>query len=147
MQESIGHYGSAINQCRGSRFEEGYRTVVLRPDRRGSAQTAIIVLFGSGRPAHLLKRGASMEKRVGAYEARRHLGQILKEVSGRGDRYVLEYHGEPVAAVVPMAVYEGWKRRREAFFDRLEEMAATADRSPGETEALASEVVRAARGD
>ncbi len=87
-----------------------------------------------------------MEKTVGAFEARRQLGQILKQVSGRGDRYVLEYHGEPVAAVVPIALYEGWKRRREAFFDRLEEMAATADLSPEEAERLAAEAVRAARG-
>ena len=88
-----------------------------------------------------------MEKKVGADEARRHLGQILKGVSSRGDRYVLEYHGEPVAAVVPIAVYEGWKRRREAFFDRLEEMGETADLSPEEADRLAAEAVRAARGN
>ncbi len=87
-----------------------------------------------------------MEKTVGAFEARRLLGRILKAVAGRGDRYVLEYHGEPVAAVVPMALYDGWKRRREAFFDRLEEMAATADLPPEEAERLAAEAVRAARG-
>ncbi len=86
-----------------------------------------------------------MEKMVGAYEARRHLGQILKEVSGRGDRYVLEYHGEPVAALVPLALYEGWKRRREAFFERLGDMGAAADLSPDEADELAAEAVRAAR--
>ncbi|MDQ3780040.1 MAG: type II toxin-antitoxin system Phd/YefM family antitoxin [Chloroflexota bacterium] len=87
-----------------------------------------------------------MEKTVGAFEARRQLGRILKAVAGRGDRYVLEYHGEPVAAVVPLALYEGWKRRREAFFDRLEVMATTADLSPEEADALATEAVRTARG-
>jgi len=51
-----------------------------------------------------------MEKMVGAFEARRQLGKILKEVSGKGDRYVVEYHGEPVAAVVPIELYEQWKR-------------------------------------
>ena len=86
-----------------------------------------------------------MEKTVGAFEARRQLGRIIKEVSGKGDRYVLEYHGESVAALVPMALYEGWKRRREAFFDRLEEMAATAGLSPEEADRLAGEAVRAAR--
>lgn len=87
-----------------------------------------------------------MEKTVGAFEARRQLGQILKAVAGRGDRYVLESHGEPVAVVVPLALYEGWKRWREAFFDQLEVMAATADLSPEEADALAAEAVRAARG-
>lgn len=87
-----------------------------------------------------------MEKTAGAFQARRQLGRILKAVAGRGDCYVLEYHGEPVAAMVPLAIYEGWKRRREAFFDRLEVMAAIADLSPEEADALATEAVRAARG-
>ena len=47
---------------------------------------------------------------VGAFEAR--------QQPGRGDRYVVEYHGEPVAAVVPIELYEGWKRRREALSSR-----------------------------
>ena len=87
-----------------------------------------------------------MEKTLGAFEARRQLGRILREVSGKGDRYVIEHHGEPMAAVVPMALYQQWKRRREAFFDRLEEMAATADLAPEEADLLASEAVQAARG-
>lgn len=86
-----------------------------------------------------------MEKTLGAFEARRQLGKILKEVAGKGDRYVVEYHGEPVAAVVPMALYARWKRQREVFFDRLEEMAATADLPPQEADDLAAEAVRAAR--
>lgn len=86
-----------------------------------------------------------MEKTIGAFEARRQLGRILKDVSGKGEHYVLEYHGEPVAAVVPMALYARWKQRREAFFDRWEEMAATANLSPAEADDLASEAVRAVR--
>ncbi len=64
-----------------------------------------------------------MEKMIGAFEARRQLGKILKEVAGKGDHYVVEYHGEPVAAVVPIELYEQWKRRREAFFERMREAA------------------------
>lgn len=86
-----------------------------------------------------------MEKTVGAFDARRQLGKILKDVSGRGDHYVVNLHGEPVAAVVPIALYEGWKRRREAFFEKLEEMAQAADLPPEEADALADEAVRAVR--
>ena len=86
-----------------------------------------------------------MEKTVGAFETRRQLGRILKDVSGKGDHYVLEYHGEPVAAVVPMPLYERWKQQREAFFDHLEAMAATANLSPAEADDLAAEAVRAVR--
>ena len=86
-----------------------------------------------------------MEKTVGAFDARRQLGKILKDVSGKGDHYVVNMHGEPVAAIVPIALYMQWKRRREAFFDKLEEMAQTADLSPAEADALADEAVRVVR--
>jgi len=86
-----------------------------------------------------------MEKIVGAFEARRQFGQILKDVSGRGESYVVEYHGEPVAAVVPLRDYEEWKRKREVFFDALEAMASNADLSTEEAEKLAEEAVQWAR--
>lgn len=86
-----------------------------------------------------------MEKTVGAFEARRRLGQLLKEVAGQGDRYVVEYHGQPVAALVPLELYARWKRDRDAFFDKLEAVAARANVAPEEAEALASEAVQAAR--
>ncbi len=86
-----------------------------------------------------------MEKLVGAFEARRQLGKILKEVSAKGDRYVVEYHGEPVAAVVPIELYEQWKREREAFFDKLEAISERANLPPDEADALAHEAVQAVR--
>lgn len=86
-----------------------------------------------------------MEKTVGAFDARRQFGKILKDVAGKGDHFVVNLHGEPVAAVIPIALYERWKRRREAFFDKLEAMAATANLAPEEADALADEAVRAVR--
>lgn len=67
-----------------------------------------------------------MEKTVGAFEARRQFGQILKQVSIKGESYVVEYHGEPVAAVVPLKIYDSWKQERAAFFKH---MRATAERA------------------
>lgn len=87
----------------------------------------------------------AMEKSVGALDARRQLGKILDDVSGNGDHYIVNLHGEPVAALVPIALYQRWKRRREAFFDTLDEMATTADLTSAEADALADEAVRAAR--
>jgi prevent-host-death family protein len=86
-----------------------------------------------------------MEKMIGAFEARRKLGKILKEVSGKGDRYVVEYHGEPVAAVVPIQLYEQWKRRREAFFDTMRLTAERANMSEEEAMTLAQEAIQAVR--
>ena len=86
-----------------------------------------------------------MEKTVGAFEARRQIGPIIKDVAGKGDRYLVDYHGESVVAVVPMDLYERWTQQREAFFDRLEEMAATADLSSEEADDVAAQAVRAVR--
>ena len=55
-----------------------------------------------------------MEKIVGAFEFRRRFGKVLQDIAARGDRYIVERHGEPVAAVVPVEVYEQWKRSRVA---------------------------------
>jgi prevent-host-death family protein len=86
-----------------------------------------------------------MERVVAAFEARRSLGKLLQDVLARGDRFVVERHGEPVAAVVPIEVYEQWKRSREVFFRRMEEAAARANLSEEEAEALVGEAVRAVR--
>lgn len=86
-----------------------------------------------------------MEKTVGAFEARRSFGEILQEVAARGDKYVVERHGKPVAAVVPIEVYEQWKRARSEFFRQVRALSEVADMSPEGAEALAAEGVRAVR--
>lgn len=65
-----------------------------------------------------------MEKSVGALDAHHQPGKILADVSSNGDHYIVNLHGEPVA------LYQRWKRRREAFFDTLDELATTADLAP-----------------
>jgi len=86
-----------------------------------------------------------MEKTVGAFEARRQFGRILQEVVARGDKYVVERHGEAVAAVVPIDIYLQWKRRREAFFDKMREVAERANVPEDEAEDLVQEAVRQVR--
>lgn len=75
-----------------------------------------------------------MEKTVSSQDAPEQFGDLLQEVSNKGDRYVVERDGVPLAAVVPFALYSQWKRRREDFFDQMRETADRADLS--ETEAL-----------
>jgi len=63
-----------------------------------------------------------MRKTVTALKARGNLGQILEEVYYRGDQYIIERSGKPMAAVVPMEQYEQWRKEREAFFSLVEEI-------------------------
>ena len=58
---------------------------------------------------------------------------------------IVQRHGEPVAAVVPIALYQQWKRDRDAFFDRLEAIAAQADVPEKAAEGLVAEAVRTVR--
>lgn len=86
-----------------------------------------------------------MEKRVAAFEARRQFGRILEEVVARNNAFVVERHGEPVAAVVPLRVYESWKRRRSELVELIEKASRHSALSLEEAEALAEEAVRAVR--
>lgn len=86
-----------------------------------------------------------MEKTVGAFEVRRSFGRILQEVSARGDRVVVERNGQPVAAVVPIDVYNQWKRSRADFFERIRKASEQANLTPEEADQFAAEAVQAVR--
>lgn len=82
---------------------------------------------------------------MGAFEARRQFGRILQEVVADRDKYVIERHGQPVAAVVPIEVYEQWKRQRRAFFDRVRQIAEDSGVAEEEADALVDEAIRDVR--
>lgn len=63
-----------------------------------------------------------MRKTVSAVRARGKLGELLEEVYYRGNQYVIERAGKPMAAVVPVEQYEQWRKEREAFFELVEEI-------------------------
>lgn len=86
-----------------------------------------------------------MEKTIGAFEIRRQFGKILQEVAVKGDRVVVERHGEPIAAVVPMEVYQQWKRSRQAFFDQMRAVSERTNLTEGEADELATEAITAVR--
>lgn len=86
-----------------------------------------------------------MEKTVSSQDAPGRFGDLLQEVSDKGDRYVVERDGVPLAAVVPFALYSQWKRRREGFFGQMHEAADRADLSESEALRLTDEAKRALR--
>ena len=63
-----------------------------------------------------------MVKKVNALKARQNFGQILEEVYYKGDQFVIERAGKPMAAVVPLWQLEEWQKRREQFFAAVEEV-------------------------
>jgi prevent-host-death family protein len=86
-----------------------------------------------------------VEKVIPAFDARRQFGRVLNDVVAKGDRFVVERHGEPIAALVPIEVYEQWKRNRAAFFARWKKVAERSILSEQEAMALAKESVTAVR--
>jgi prevent-host-death family protein len=63
-----------------------------------------------------------MVKRVNALKTRKNLGQLLEEVYYRGDQYIIERAGRPMAAIVPVWQLEEWQKRRERFFGMVDEL-------------------------
>lgn len=60
-------------------------------------------------------------KKVNAVKARQNLGQLLEEVYYKGDQYLIERAGRPLAAVVPVWQLEERTRRRDRFFGMVDE--------------------------
>ena len=51
----------------------------------------------------------------------------------RGDKYVIKRHGKPAVAVVPVEIYENWKKQRQRLLELIHEVqAANPDADPDE---------------
>jgi len=87
-----------------------------------------------------------MEKTIGAFEVRRQFGKLLTGILTNDDRYIIERHGEPVAVLVPLELYEQWRRGRDRFFDHIEAVAKQANMAPEEADELVREAIREVRG-
>ncbi len=88
-----------------------------------------------------------MEKTIGAFEARRKFGKFLQDVASRGDKIIVERHGEPVAAVVPIELYNQWKRERQRFFDQMREVSQRANLTEEEALQIVTEAQQAVRSE
>lgn len=92
-----------------------------------------------------MRISAVADKKIGAFEARRQFGQILKGVEVKGDRFVVERHGEPVAAVIPIEIYDQWKRGRREFFAQIRSAAEASDLTEDKAEVVISRALKAVR--
>jgi len=52
----------------------------------------------------------STAKTINAMKARQTFGQILEEVYYKGEQFVIERAGRPMAAVVPLSLLEEWQK-------------------------------------
>jgi len=78
--------------------------------------------------------------------ARKNLGQLLEEVYYKGDQYVIERAGRPMAAVVPVWQLEERMKRQEKFFQAVEKAWKRNKKVKPETvEMEVEEAVRAVR--
>ena len=85
-------------------------------------------------------------KKITALKARQNLGQVLEEVYYKGDQYIIERAGKPMAAVVPLWQLEAWQQRRTQFFGTVEEVwEQNKDISPDVIEQEVTEAVNAVR--
>jgi len=78
-----------------------------------------------------------MLKRISAGKARQNLGQLLNAVSLRGDDFIIERDGKPLAAVIPLELYQLAYASKERFFksvDALRERVRDVDPAALQTE-------------
>ena len=63
-----------------------------------------------------------MEKKLSITKARQDFSSVVEEVQYQGQCFVISRHGKPVAAVVPLEVYENWRQQRKRLFDTIREL-------------------------
>ena len=72
-----------------------------------------------------------MERLLGITQARDELSRIIERVQHQGDSYIISRHGKAAAAVVPLRVYQNWKRKREELFESIRQFqTANEDAEP-----------------
>ncbi len=87
-----------------------------------------------------------MVKKVNALKARQNLGQLLEEVYYKGDQYIIQRAGNPMAAVVPLWQLEAFQGRRQRLFRMVGEVQQrTKNLQPEAIEREVEAAVRAVR--
>jgi len=85
-------------------------------------------------------------KTINALKARQNLGNMLEGVYYKGDKYVIERAGKPMAAVIPVWQLRDWQKRRERFFAKIDGLwEKNKKASPGIIEQEVAEAVQAIR--
>ncbi len=63
-----------------------------------------------------------MLKKISAMKARQNLGQIMNEVSLKGDDYIIERAGKPLVAVVSIEKFQALQRDKDEAMSALEQI-------------------------
>ena len=87
-----------------------------------------------------------MLKKISAMKARQNLGQIMNEVSLRGDDYIIERAGKPLVAVVSMEKFQALQKDQDAARSALEQIwGKIKDEDPKTVAKIINEAVEAAK--
>ena len=78
---------------------------------------------------------------MGLTKAREILSEIVEGVQHYGDAYIINRHGRPAAAIVPVHVYESWKQQREEFVALIRKFQESS--VPGDPDDIMREVLEA----
>lgn len=73
-----------------------------------------------------------MTKTTTAIKARKNLGQLLEGAYYRGDEFVIERAGKPMAVLIPIQEFRRWQEQREADFALFDEVRAKAKKTKPE---------------
>lgn len=82
-----------------------------------------------------------MVRTVNVLKMRKNLGWLLEQVDAKGDQYVIEQGGRPMAAVVPVWQLKEWRARRDRFFAKID--AVRRKSSKTKSRAIARDVAEA----
>ena len=87
-----------------------------------------------------------MERELSSTAARDAFSTILDEVQFQGDKYIISRKGKPAAVLVPLDVYESWKKSRKQFFDLVRSFQeSSGDNDPDDVMELVLEAQQAVR--
>jgi prevent-host-death family protein len=89
-----------------------------------------------------------MLKKISAMKFRQNLGQVMNEVSLRGDDYVVERAGKPLVAIIPIEKYRKLQEYLNEFWEEVKSFQqSVGDVDPKELDAAIEEAVLAAKKD
>ena len=87
-----------------------------------------------------------MLKKLSALKARQNLGQVMNEVSLKGDDYVIERAGKPLVAIISMEKYQILQKEREETLRALDKVwGKMKGEKPEEVERTIDEAIKSAR--
>ena len=89
-----------------------------------------------------------MVRTVNVLKMQKNLGRLLEQVDAKGNQYVVEQGGRPMAAVVPVWQLKAWRARRDRFFAKIDTVRRRSPRA--KSRAIARDVAEAiekTRGD